>query len=152
MSEPDFVELCYSDPVALSFAGILLDSEKIPLSHAKTLMVFFLTLTLNVVVIWEEEMRLKGKGSLGFFDLEVIWWPFSGWCGYLESSVLVEGDGRVVSGEDVQVYGAHVPVVAGPQVGQEVAEHEGGDTVAAVLLEHAQRQYVRDLGAMTASH
>ena len=32
---------------------------------------------------------------------------------------------------------------------EEVAQHEGGDAVAAVLLQHAQRQDVRDLGAVT---
>ena len=34
---------------------------------------------------------------------------------------------------------------------EEVAQHEGGDAVAAVLLQHAQRQDVRDLGAVTAT-
>ena len=34
---------------------------------------------------------------------------------------------------------------------EEVAKHEGGDAVAAVLLQHAQRQDVRDLGAVTAT-
>ena len=56
----------------------------------------------------------------------------------LEPSVLVEGYGRVVGGEDVQIDGAHIAVVSGPQVGQEVSEHEGGDAVAAVLLQDAQ--------------
>ena len=84
-------------------------------------------LTFDVVVVWEEEVRL-------------------------EAPVLVEGDGGVVGGEDVEVDGAHVAVVvnAGAQVREEVAQHEGGDTVAAVLLQHAQRQYVRDLGAVPA--
>ena len=68
----------------------------------------------------------------------------------LKPSVLVEGNGRVVGGEDVQVDGAHVAVVAGPQVRQEVSEHEGGDAVAAVLLQDAQGEDVRDLGAVTA--
>ena len=82
------------------------------------------SLTFNVVVVGEEEVRL-------------------------EPSVLVEAYGRVVGGEDVQVDGAHVVVVAGPQVRQEVPEHEGGDAVAAVFLQDAQRQNVRDLGAVT---
>ena len=70
----------------------------------------------------------------------------------LEAPVLVEGDGGVVGGEDVEVDGAHVAVVvdAGAQVREQVAQHEGGDAVAAVLLQHTQRQDVRDLGAVTA--
>ena len=64
-----------------------------------------------------------------------------------EPSVFVKTYGLAVGGEDVEVDGPHLTVVAGGEVGDQRVQHERGDPILPEILDHAQRQNVADLSS-----